>query len=99
MQGSWCHIVFSHTGVFVSSLQPSLRSHLAALSGRARKDAESKIEKQFAAIHKDFERRLQKGSIDLERFRPEWLALARSLGFDATFFPKGQLPRITLDIG
>lgn len=99
MQGTWSHLVFSHTGTFVTSLQPGLRRHLGALSGAKRKAAEKQIEKRFAAIHKDFERRLQKGSIDLARFRPEWMAFARNLGFDATFFPKGQLPRITILIG
>ena len=96
MQGTYAHYVFSHPGTFITSLQPGLRQYLGGLTGTPRKQAEKQIEKRFAHIHKEFERKLQQGSTDLERFRPEWLALARNLGFDVTWFPKGQLPRITI---
>ncbi|KAK9827150.1 hypothetical protein WJX74_008235 [Apatococcus lobatus] len=96
MHGSWAHTIFAHTGTFTVSLTPQLRQHLDALSGQARKQAEKQIEKRFADIHRSFEKKLQAGDIDLERFRPQWMDLARETGFDATFFPKGVVPHLTM---
>ncbi len=96
MQGTYAHWIFAHTGTFAVSLQPGLRNHLGMLHGAARRQAEKAIEKQFANIHKAFEKKLQQGHTDLDSFRPQWLALAKVQGFDLTFFPKGQLPHTTL---
>lgn len=96
MHGSWAHTIFAHTGTFVVSLTPGLRRHLDSLPGGQRKQAEKAIEKRFADIHRLFERKLRAGDIDLERFRPQWMDLAQQTGFDATFFPKGVVPHLTM---
>ncbi len=98
MQGSHAHFVFAQTGTFVVSLDPGLRRYLGGLAGGQRRAAEKRIERVFAEVHKKFERRLQQGNTDLEVFRPEWTALARQQGFDVRFFPKGQVPSVTLTV-
>lgn len=96
MQGTDAHWIFAHTGTFTISLTPQLRHHLASVPFGKRKAAEKEIEKVFAAAHKTFERRLQSGGTDLDRFRPEWCALARQQGFKVQFFPKGVPPETVL---
>lgn len=96
MQGTHQHWIFAHTGTFTISLSPQLRHHLGSVPPQSRKSVEKTIEKVFAAAHKTFEKRLQRGDTDLDRFRPEWRGIAHQQGFQVQFFPKGSLPETIL---
>lgn len=99
MQGTSEHFVFAQTGTFAIAISPQLRHRLGALEGRARTAEEKRIEKVFDRIHSGFEKRLQQGQTDLDRFRPEWAALARQQGFVVHFFPRGTIPETVLVVG
>ena len=71
MQSSFAHWVFSHTGTFITSLQPGLRRHLGSLTGAARKHAEKQIEKRFADIPRSSNAGSSKGL-------PTWRGSARN---------------------
>lgn len=96
MRSSHEHWVFAHTGTFTVSLTPELRARLGSLPPQRRRAEERRIERVFAQAHKTFERRLQAKTTDLDRFRPEWIAMARREGFRVNFFPAGSMPETTL---